>query len=57
LPKTLEQAVGQLQRSAILRKAMGEVLFEAFLATRRGEIRAFSGMDDVEVIRAHRWRY
>jgi hypothetical protein len=36
---------------------MGDVLFEAFLATRRAERATFEGMDPDAMVRAHRWRY
>ncbi|HWO69296.1 MAG TPA: glutamine synthetase family protein [Actinomycetota bacterium] len=57
LPGSLAEAVAELERSEVLRGAMGEVLFGAFLATRRGEIEAFAEMDEEAVVRAHRWRY
>jgi glutamine synthetase len=57
LPSSLGAAIRALERSVRLREAMGDVLFEAFLATRRGEAAAFEGRDDDEVVRAHRWRY
>ena len=57
LPSSLGAAITALERSALLREAMGDVLFEAFLATRRGEASAFEGKDADEVVRAHRWRY
>ncbi len=57
LPASLEEAVAELERSALLRAAMGDTLMDAFLATRRGELATFAGKDEEEVIRAHRWRY
>ena len=57
LPSSLGAAIRELERSALLRAAMGEVLFDAFLATRRGERAAFEGMDPADMVRAHRWRY
>jgi glutamine synthetase len=57
LPSSLDAAIKVFERSALLREAMGDVLFEAFLATRRGEAAAFEGKDDDEIVRAHRWRY
>jgi glutamine synthetase len=57
LPSSLGASITALERSALLRQAMGDVLFEAFLATRRGEASAFEGKDADEVVRAHRWRY
>jgi glutamine synthetase len=57
LPSSLGAAIRELERSAMLREAMGDVLFEAFLATRRGERDAFEGKDPETVVRAVRWRY
>jgi glutamine synthetase len=57
LPSSLGAAIRAFERSALLREAMGDVLFEAFLATRRGEAAAFKGKDADEIVRAHRWRY
>ena len=42
---------------AVLREAMGDMLFDSFVATRKGELAAFEGLDDDAVVRAHRWRY
>jgi glutamine synthetase len=57
LPSSLGAAIAELERSEPLRHAMGDVLFDSFLATRRGEVASFEGMDDDDVVRAHRWRY
>ena len=57
LPASLGAAIRELERSSILRSAMGDVLFEAFLATRRGERATFEGKDPKDVVRAVRWRY
>jgi len=57
LPSSLGAAIRELERSSLLRAAMGDVLFDAFLATRRGERAAFEEMDTAEMVRAHRWRY
>ena len=57
LPSSLGAAIDELERSALLREAMGDVLFDAFLATRRAERDAYEGKDPAEVVRAHRWRY
>jgi exodeoxyribonuclease VII large subunit len=45
------------ERSTLLREAMGDVLFDAFLATRKAERDAYEGRDPEDVVRAHRWRY
>jgi glutamine synthetase len=57
LPSSLSAAVRELERSTVVADAMGDVLFGAFLATRRGEVAAFEGQDPESVVRAHRWRY
>ncbi|HEX9299488.1 MAG TPA: glutamine synthetase family protein [Actinomycetota bacterium] len=57
LPSSLGAAIRDLERSTVVRSAMGDVLFDAFLATRRGEATLFEGMDPAAVVRAHRWRY
>jgi glutamine synthetase len=57
LPSSLSAAIAELERSEVLRDAMGDMLFDSFLATRKGELEAFDGMDDEAVVRAHRWRY
>jgi glutamine synthetase len=57
LPESLDEAVSQLEESKLLREAMGEVLFNAFVAVRRAEIDAFAGKSDEEIVAAHRWRY
>jgi glutamine synthetase len=53
----LPEAVERLAASSVLRNAMGEFLFETFLATRRGECEQYAGLDDEELIRRLRWRY
>ncbi len=57
LPSSLGAAIRELERSDLLRRAMGDVLFDAFLATRRGERDAFEGRSPEEVVSAVRWRY
>lgn len=57
LPGNLEEAVEQLASSSVLREAMGDFLFETFVATRRGEVEQYAGLDDDELIRRLRWRY
>lgn len=57
LPATLAEAAERLAGSDVLRDAMGDFLFETFLATRRGEAERSAGVDDEELIRDLRWRY
>ena len=42
---------------AYAREAMGDVLFQTYVATRRGECEQYEGMTDDEMIRRLRWRY
>jgi glutamine synthetase len=57
LPTSLPEAVEALAGSAVLREAMGEYLFETFLATRRGECGKYEDLNDDELIARLRWRY
>jgi glutamine synthetase len=57
LPESSEEAVAQLEESKVLREAMGDVLFNAFVAVRRAEIELFAGTSDEELVAAHLWRY
>jgi glutamine synthetase len=57
LPSSLGAAIRALEASRMLRAATGDVLFDAFLATRRAERAAYEDMDAAEMVRAHRWRY
>jgi glutamine synthetase len=57
LPSSLGAAIRELERSTVIRSAMGDVLFDAFLATRAGENALFAAMDPADMVRAHRWRY
>jgi glutamine synthetase len=57
LPASLSEAVNELAASSVLRDAMGEFLFETFVATRRGEVEQYDGLDDEELIRRLRWRF
>ncbi len=57
LPSTLPEAVDQLAASTVLAEAMGEFLFQTFLATRRGECDQYAGLGEEELIRRLIWRY
>jgi glutamine synthetase len=57
LPESLDEAVNHLEKSDVLREAMGDVLFNAFVAVRRGEVEAFADKTPEEIVEAHRWRY
>ena len=55
LPQSLGQAVDAMEGDKVLREAMGEVLFEAFVAVRRAEIERLAGRSDEDVAAATRW--
>jgi glutamine synthetase len=57
LPQTLEDALAHLEKSDILRDAMGPMLFGPFTAVRRAEAEAFAGQEPEDIAAAHRWRY
>ncbi len=57
LPQSLTEAAGALEASDLLRDAMGEPMFEAFLAVRRAEIELFSGVSEADVVARTRWRW
>jgi len=57
LPASLPEAVEHLASSSVLAAAMGDFLFQTFLATRREECVQYAGLDDDELIRRLRWRY
>jgi glutamine synthetase len=57
LPSTLGAAVSRLQESSLLRDAMGQQFFDAFLAVRRSEEETLGTLDPLEAVRYHRWRY
>ncbi len=57
LPQSLPEATACLERSTVLRAAMGDPLFGAFLAVRRGEAELFAGASADEVAAQTRWRW
>lgn len=57
LPASLADAVGLLESSTLLRKAMGGWLFDAVLAVRRGEDERYAGHTAHDIVEATRWRY
>jgi glutamine synthetase len=57
LPQSVEEAVDNLEKSEVLREAMGPMLFGPFVAVRRAEAEAFADMEADEIVAAHRWRY
>jgi glutamine synthetase len=57
LPDSLPVAIAALERDDLLREAMGDELFEAFLAVRRAEVDLFAGREPEDVVAATRWVY
>src|SRR5437763_1268306 len=57
LPRTIVEAVDHLTQDKRLWAALGDPLFEAFVAVRRAEAELFAGWSDDEVAAATRWRY
>jgi glutamine synthetase len=57
LPRSLGEAVSHLRESALLRRHMGDALFEAILAVRQGEEALFAGAPGEDVAARTRWRW
>jgi glutamine synthetase len=57
LPQSLEAAADALERSGLLREALGERLHAAIVAVRRGEAASAAQLDDERLFDAYRWRY
>jgi glutamine synthetase len=57
LPQALPEAIGNLESSAVLREAMGDPLFEAFLAVRRAEAELFAAASPDDIAAQTRWRW
>ena len=57
LPRNVGEAIDHLEKDERLRAAMGDALFEAFVAVRRAEAELFAGWTDDEIAGATRWRY
>ncbi len=51
----LSEAIAALEHDRVLGEAMGDPLFEAFLAVRRAEVERFRDKSDNEVAAATRW--
>lgn len=57
LPQALGDSVAALEACDVLREAMGDPMFEAFLAVRRAEIELFTDVSPAEVVARTRWRW
>ena len=57
LPRSLPEALAELERSEVLREALGAPLYDSFLDVRRAEVALFAGASPEDVVAATRWRY
>ena len=57
LPESAEAALDLLDDNDLLKKAMGEYLYDAFTAVRRAEVALFADATPAQVVAATRWRY
>jgi glutamine synthetase len=57
LPDSLPEAVRHFASSTLLRRALGDRLFEAVVAVRNGETELFAGRPPAEIVAATRHRY
>lgn len=57
LPSSLTEAADELAASTVLAEAMGDVLYETFLTTRREESEQYAGLEADELISRLRWRF
>ncbi|MBV2151371.1 glutamine synthetase family protein [Kitasatospora sp. SUK 42] len=57
LPQGPAEAIAAYTRSAVLREALGEPLYQAVLAVRRAEAEKYAAVGAEELIAATRWRF
>ncbi|MFJ8625361.1 glutamine synthetase [Kitasatospora sp. NPDC093550] len=57
LPQSPAEALAAYERSAMLREALGEPLYQAVLAVRRAESEQYATATPEELVTATRWRY
>ncbi|MFH8382083.1 glutamine synthetase [Kitasatospora sp. NPDC018058] len=57
LPQSPAEAIAAYERSAVLREALGDPLYQAVLAVRRAEAEQYAAIGSEELIAATRWRY
>jgi glutamine synthetase len=57
LPESLAEAADHLRASTLLRESMGEALFEAIVAVRRGEADLFAAASPDDIAARTRWRW
>ena len=57
LPKSLGEALDELERDEVLRDALGETLAKEYLIVKRSEVRAFEGKDAAFEIDQHFYKF
>lgn len=57
LPGTLYEALDNLEADALLRDAMGQMLYESFMEVRRSEARAYAEQDEAFEFQQHFYKY
>ena len=57
LPETVGQALALLDGDDLLKRTMGDYLYDAFTAVHRAEVELFADATPDEVVAATRWRY
>ncbi|MGW2251253.1 glutamine synthetase [Kitasatospora sp. NPDC001660] len=57
LPASPAESIAAYERSAVLREALGEPLYQAVLAVRRAEAEQYAEAAPEQVVAATRWRY
>ncbi len=57
LPQSLAESVSALEASEELQTAMGDPLFETYLAVRRAEIELFADVSPEDIVQRTRWRW
>jgi glutamine synthetase len=57
LPATLGHATELFETSALARRALGDVLHDAFAAVRRREWETYGALSEDQAVAAYRWRY
>lgn len=57
LPAAPAEAIAAYRKSAVLREALGEPLYEAVLAVRTAESEQYAEATPQELVTATRWRY
>lgn len=57
LPGSLDEALDNLERDALLMGALGDLLGRSYLAVRRSEARAYTALDDAAQFKGHFYKY